>query len=191
MAFIAFGAAVQLLLKKATKYNFAAAVAVPASDTLYKVKGYTGKVIWKAATTILGDPKCEPYTFAYTAAGDVFIGGDCDRFQSAEKDSWICKVDNLGHIYDPSPVKPNLWVPRNPGLVVAPNPCKAGSEVHYSLASNPKRSFKIEVISSDGRLVFSQTGQEQEGEIKLPLNLPEGLYLVRARGYAARLVVGH
>jgi hypothetical protein len=156
----------------------------PYCDTLYKADAYTGRILWKTATTILGAPACIPYQFTYSPWGDAYFGGVCYRNFQNQANSWICKVDNLGRIYDPSAVKGGGWVARGSQLDVGPNPANTSFSIYNLVAG---KSYTLHIYDLIGRLV--QTKTVLLGEPISVLHLPKGIYQLAIDGRTARLVV--
>jgi hypothetical protein len=171
-------------------------------DLLVKIDGNTGKILWKLSIEIpspyrYGDTVENIIVQAITTSpnGDLYIGGWATIGPSPYNyyPSFIFKISNVGHIYDPIPqasptaTKPQ-WQERKTRLSIFPSPAKRGESFTYSLPAD-KAGGVLEIFSADGRKVYSQTISQSSGSVSVPAHLQAGLYLVRASGLDAKWVV--
>jgi hypothetical protein len=170
-----------------------------AKDSLIKIDENTGKVIWK----VLLDPKIDlgygqfctsPWVRSVTTSpnGDLYISGMA-LFPWGDARSFIYKISNVGHIYDPIPqASPTAtqpqWQEQKARLSIFPNPTKRGEAFSYSLPAD-KAGGMLEVFSADGRRVYSQAISQSSGSVSMPAHLNSGLYLVRACGLEAKWII--
>jgi len=165
-------------------------------DSLVKVDGITGKILWKVCLTPSNAPdlNLNPWVHTMTTSpnGDLYIGGmvfNTCLYQPA----FIYKVSDVGHIYDPIPqasptaTKPQ-WQERKVRLAIYPNPAKRGEAFSYSLPADRVGGL-LEIFSADGRKVYSQTITQSSGSVSIPAHLNAGVYLVRAGGLEAKWII--